>query len=140
MVLKRLDDAMRAGDNVRGVIRSTGVGQDGKTSGITLPSRAAQESLINSVYRSAGLDKLKHETGYFEAHGTGTLAGDKTELGAIGDAFGDGDSRDQDSPLYIGSIKTNIGHLESSSVGGLIIKATLILSTLIGASGNCWVH
>ena len=121
VVLKRLDDALRAGDNIRGVIRGSGVGQDGRTAGITLPNRAAQQSLINSVYHSAGLGSQKDETAYFEAHGTGTLAGDTTELGAIGDAFCDGDGRDRDSPLYIGSIKANIGHLESSSVGGLIV-------------------
>ena len=139
VVLKRLDDALRAGDNVRGVIRGSGVGQDGKTSGITLPSRTAQQSLIKSVYQSAGISNL-HDTTYFEAHGTGTRAGDVTELGAIGDAFCDGDNSEQDSPLYVGSIKANIGHLESSSVGGSVAKATSTSSTLNIYLGNCWIH
>ena len=125
MVLKRLDDALRAGDKIRGIIRNTGVGQDGKTTGITLPSQEAQQNLINSVYHSAKLDP--RDTTYFEAHGTGTVAGDTTEVNAIGNAFCSEDSRNQDSPLYIGSIKANVGHLESSSGIAGFIKAALVL-------------
>jgi len=74
VVLKSLDDAIRDDDHVRGIIRSSGVGQDGKTPGITLPSREAQLNLIRSVYRQANLNP--YDTKYVEAHGTGTIAGD----------------------------------------------------------------
>ena len=74
VVLKTLDDALRDGDYIRAVIRNSGVGQDGKTPGITVPSREAQLHLIRNVYQGAGLDPL--DTKYVEAHGTGTSAGD----------------------------------------------------------------
>lgn len=74
VVLKRLDDAIRAGDHVRGIIRNSGIGQDGKTPGITVPSQEAQLNLIQSVYQQVNLDP-KH-TKYIEAHGTGTIVGD----------------------------------------------------------------
>lgn len=70
LLLKHVDDAIRDGDCIRAVIRGTGVNQDGKTPGITLPSSEAQSSLIRSTYASAGLDPA--DTAYFEAHGTGT--------------------------------------------------------------------
>lgn len=69
-MLKPLDDALKAGDHIRAVILNSGMNQDGKTNGITVPSATAQEQLIRSVYTSAGLDMTK--TGYVEAHGTGT--------------------------------------------------------------------
>lgn len=74
MVLKRVSDAIRDGDTIRGVIRSTGSNQNGHTSGITLPSNTAQERLIRDTYRKAGLSM--EPTRFFEAHGTGTLVGD----------------------------------------------------------------
>ncbi|OCL04357.1 hypothetical protein AOQ84DRAFT_416453 [Glonium stellatum] len=123
VVLKRFDDAIRAGDHIRAVIRNTGVGQDGKTPGITVPNRVAQQSLISSVYQRAGLDP--RDTGYIEAHGTGTTVGDVEELAAIQAAF---DSHDrQAARLYVGSIKPNIGHLESASGIAGLIKAILML-------------
>jgi acyl transferase domain-containing protein len=72
-VLKRLDDALADGDNIHAIIRNSGLNQDGKTAGISLPNPVAQAALMRSVYRAAGLDPL--ETGYVEAHGTGTVAG-----------------------------------------------------------------
>ncbi|TAQ83605.1 hypothetical protein B7494_g8071 [Chlorociboria aeruginascens] len=125
LVLKRLDDAIRDGDNVHAIIRNTGVNQDGKTSGITVPSGLAQESLMRSVYNKAGLDPK--DTLFFEAHGTGTVTGDITEVGAIGNLFFESDPASRDMPLYLGSIKANIGHTEGvSGIAGLL-KAILVL-------------
>ena len=121
--MKPLHEALRDGDTVRGIIRNTGVNQDGKTSGITLPSRQAQESLIQTVYDKAGLNPL--DTSYVECHGTGTPAGDPLETAAISHVFGHGRSHDQ--PLHIGSVKTNIGHLEGASGVAGIIKSILML-------------
>jgi len=122
IVLKRLDDALRDGDHIRAVIRNTGVGQDGKTSGILMPSRSAQESLIRSVYQKAGLDP--RDTTYIEAHGTGTATGDQEEIAAIQSVFG---AKEAEAPLHIGSIKPNIGHLESASGIAGLIKGILML-------------
>jgi acyl transferase domain-containing protein len=118
-----LADALRDGDSIRAVIRNSGINQDGKTSGITLPSGEAQSSLIASVYKSAGLNPL--ETTYVEAHGTGTPAGDPIEASALSKVFSPG--RPQDRPLHVGSIKTNIGHLEGASGLAGVIKAVLML-------------
>lgn len=73
LVLKRLDDAVRDGDNVHAIIRNSGLNQDGKTAGISLPNPVAQANLMRRVYKSAGLNP--RDTGYVEAHGTGTQAG-----------------------------------------------------------------
>jgi acyl transferase domain-containing protein len=124
VVLKRLDDALRDGDHIRGIIRNTGVNHDGTTPGITLPSRDAQQSLINSVYERAGLDP--RDTPYIEAHGTGTAVGDVEEVSAIRSVFESAvDGRD--NPIYVGSIKPNIGHLESGSGVAGFVKAILML-------------
>ena len=123
VVLKRLDDALKANDPIRAVIRNTAVGQDGTTSGITLPNGAAQQHLIDSLYEASGLKP--RETGYVEAHGTGTRAGDLIELEAISKIF----SRDRlaENLLYVGSVKANIGHLESTSGLAGLIKGILVL-------------
>ena len=113
---------MRDGNSIRAVIRNTGVNQDGKTAGITMPNGHAQASLIRSVYRSAGMDPLM--TDYVEAHGTGTATGDPIEAAALGEVFGR--SPDQ-SAVVIGSIKSNIGHLEAMSGVASVIKAALML-------------
>jgi acyl transferase domain-containing protein/NADPH:quinone reductase-like Zn-dependent oxidoreductase/SAM-dependent methyltransferase len=122
-VVKRLKDALAAGDPVRAVIRETLLNQDGKKDSITSPSQAAQVALICDCYRRAGLDPL--ETQYFEAHGTGTKVGDPIEAGAIATVFQSG--RPTDQPLRIGSIKTNIGHTEVTSGLAGIIKVVLSL-------------
>ncbi|OBT45611.1 Type I Iterative Polyketide synthase (PKS) [Pseudogymnoascus sp. WSF 3629] len=119
IVLKPLNDAIRDGDPIRAVIRESGVNQDGRTAGITLPSSEAQERLIKSTYLRAGLDPL--DTGYVEGHGTGTPAGDPIEAAAIASTFGPG--RPADKSLRIGSVKTNVGHLEGASGLAGIIKA-----------------
>ncbi len=113
---------MRDGNPIRAVIRNTGVNQDGKTAGITMPNGHAQASLIRSVYRSAGMEPLL--TDYVEAHGTGTATGDPIEVAALGEVFGR--SSDQ-SAVVIGSIKSNIGHLEAMSGVASVIKAALML-------------
>lgn len=132
IVLKPLVDALKAGDTIRGVIRNTGSNQDGKTNGITLPSKSAQESLIRSVYDGAGLSY--HATSYVEAHGTGTPAGDPIEAAAMSSVFGPG--RPSDKPLLIGSVKTNIGHLEGASGLAGLIKTVLSLENSLIAP-NC---
>jgi acyl transferase domain-containing protein len=123
ILLKRLDNALAAGDPVRTIIRGTGVNQDGKTNGITLPSRSAQESFIRATYERAGLDP--RSVCYVEAHGTGTQAGDELELGALGHVFGEDGQRPD--CFYVGSIKSNIGHLESASGLAGLLKTVLIL-------------
>src|SRR5436190_17059517 len=107
VVLKPLADALRDNDVIRAVIRNTGSNQDGNTPGITLPSSEAQAALIRRVYGDAGLDLA--DTGYFEAHGTGTAAGDPIETSALGATFGKArKDRNATNPLYVGSIKANI--------------------------------
>ncbi|KAI0383339.1 putative polyketide synthase [Hypomontagnella monticulosa] len=123
VVLKRLSDAIRDGNTIRAVIRSTGSNEDGRTPGITQPSRQAQESLIRETYGKAGLS-MKY-TRFFEAHGTGTQAGDPREAQAIGSAFQK--YRSNDDPLYVGALKSNIGHLEGASGLAAVIKAVLVL-------------
>ncbi|KAF7597000.1 hypothetical protein BBP40_011366 [Aspergillus hancockii] len=123
IILKPLDAALRDGDPIRAIIRGTATNHDGKTPGIALPSQKSQEELIRSAYRSAGLGM--GQTGYFEAHGTGTQAGDPIETGAIGNTIGV--TKSPGDPLLIGSIKSNIGHLEGASGLAGIVKAILIL-------------
>ncbi|KAI9683016.1 MAG: Type I Iterative PKS [Bathelium mastoideum] len=105
---------------VRAVVRSTAVGQDGKTPGITLPNSEAQANLILSAYRKSGLDP--QQTSYVEAHGTGTVAGDNAEIEAIDAVFGRNKNR-----AFIGSVKANIGHLESASGLAGLIKIILMI-------------
>lgn len=93
LVLKRVVDAIKDGDTIRAVIRSTGSNSDGRTPGITQPSKDAQERLIKETYEKAGLDL--RATRFFEAHGTGTPVGDPIEAGAIGGAFSKHRSPDQ---------------------------------------------
>ena len=111
LLIKPLDAAIRDSDNIRAVIRNTGVNQDGKTNGITFPSCKAQATLMDETYRAAGLEPA--ETDYVEAHGTGTAAGDPVEAEAISRVFTNG--RSIDEPLLVGSLKTNVGHLEAAS-------------------------
>ncbi|KAK3328388.1 hypothetical protein B0T19DRAFT_475997 [Cercophora scortea] len=117
-VLKRLDAALRDGDRVHAVIRTTGLNQDGKTQSITSPSVEAQVKLIRDCYRRAGLDPS--ETGYVEAHMTGTQVGDLAEAEALAQTFGA--SRQSGDPVFVGSVKTNIGHTEPVSGLAAIIK------------------
>jgi acyl transferase domain-containing protein len=123
VLLRRLDDALRDGDAVRGVILATGVNSAGRTIGLSLPNREAQGRLIAQVMREAAVtpDRLA----YFEAHGTGTQVGDPVEAWAIGTATGGREGRA--TPLPVGSAKTNIGHLEPASGIAGLLKAMLVL-------------
>lgn len=123
IILKPLAEAIMNGDTIRGVIRNTGTNQDGRTNGITLPSSEAQEALIKKVYEEAGLDPAR--TSYVESHGTGTKVGDPLEAAALSRVFGPG--RPVSQPLVVGSVKTNIGHLEGASGLAGLIKTVLML-------------
>ncbi|KAI0848452.1 polyketide synthase PksD [Daldinia vernicosa] len=123
LVLKNISDALKDGDMIRAVIRATGSNQDGYTPGLTQPSAASQEELVRSVYKSCNLGF--ESTRYVEAHGTGTQIGDSTEVKALTRVFRN--SRSRKEPLYIGSVKANIGHLEGGSGLAGILKAILIL-------------
>ncbi|KAL4751729.1 hypothetical protein BDW72DRAFT_212529 [Aspergillus terricola var. indicus] len=124
LVLKRLADAVRDGDPIRAVIRNTGVNQDGKTNGIMLPSPEAQQQLTSSLYRQAGLDP--RDVCYIEAHGTGTQAGDAAEVTSIERVFAS-ENRTRERPLFLGSIKANLGHSESTSGLAGVIKTVIAL-------------
>ncbi|KXX75870.1 Lovastatin diketide synthase LovF [Madurella mycetomatis] len=124
VVVKRLKDALADGDTIRAVVRGTGINQDGHTPAITMPSSDAQAALIRSTYAAAGLSY--DDTGYFEAHGTGTPLGDPLELAAVGTVFGPS-RRGTPTPLYVGSVKTNIGHTEGTAGLAGVVKAVLAL-------------
>ena len=125
LVLKRLDDALRDGDFVHAVIRETGLNQDGKTTTISSPSMEAQKKLIEECYKRAGL-KLA-ETGYVEAHMTGTLTGDPIEAEALARTFGK--HRAANDPVIVGSCKPNIGHTEPVSGLAAVIKTAYVLQS-----------
>ncbi|KAJ6780522.1 hypothetical protein PWT90_09456 [Aphanocladium album] len=123
VILKPLAQAMTDNDAVRSVIVSSGINQDGRTVGLATPSTEAQELLIRNVYEKAGLNPL--DVGFVEAHGTATKVGDPLEAAAVYNALGR--DRSDPNPLYIGSVKSNIGHLENVSGLAAVIKATLAL-------------
>ncbi|OJZ91221.1 hypothetical protein ASPFODRAFT_706954 [Aspergillus luchuensis CBS 106.47] len=122
VILKRQLDAISTGNRIRAVVRGTAANHDGKTEGITLPSAEAQAALFRTAYRSAGIDPV--DTQYFEAHGTGTRAGDPREARAIGEVFG---TERRKEPIWVGSVKPNIGHLEGAAGLSGLIKTTLAL-------------
>jgi phthiocerol/phenolphthiocerol synthesis type-I polyketide synthase C len=121
VILKPLADALVADDPIRAVIRATGTNSDGHTIGLSFPSEAAQASLLRSVYAQAEIDP--DMLAFLEMHGTGTPAGDPVEAAAVGQALG----QRRREPLPIGSVKTNIGHLEPASGMAGLLKATLAL-------------
>jgi myxalamid-type polyketide synthase MxaB len=120
VVLKRLSDALAAGDRIRAVIRGTAVNQDGASSGLTVPNGIAQQAVIRRALAESKLQP--DEIDYIEAHGTGTPLGDPIEMGAIGAVFGE-----RQEPLWVGSVKTNIGHLEGTAGMSGLIKVILAL-------------
>ncbi|WP_030791471.1 type I polyketide synthase [Streptomyces sp. NRRL S-920] len=121
LVLKRLSDATRDGDTVLALVRGTAVGQDGDSAGLTVPNGPAQEKVIRAALAAAAL--APEDIQYVEAHGTGTPLGDPIEFGAIGDTFAD--SHTKSDPLLVGSVKTNLGHMEPASGIVGVIKAVL---------------
>jgi acyl transferase domain-containing protein/NADPH:quinone reductase-like Zn-dependent oxidoreductase/short-subunit dehydrogenase/acyl carrier protein len=123
VVLKPLADAERDGDEIFAVIRGTGINTDGRTMGIALPSSEMQEALLRQVYKEARVSP--RNIAYFEAHGTGTKAGDAAEAGSIGRALAM--RRPKSAPLVIGSAKSNIGHLEPAAGMAGMIKAIGVL-------------
>jgi acyl transferase domain-containing protein/NADPH:quinone reductase-like Zn-dependent oxidoreductase/acyl carrier protein len=123
LVLKPLANATRDHDKIYAVIRATGVNQDGRTSGITVPNPEAQAGLIRRVIGESGL--RPEQIGYIEAHGTGTAVGDPLEMAAIGETLGRVQGRTAD--LVVGSIKNSIGHLEAAAGVAGVIKAALTL-------------
>lgn len=123
VVLKTLSAALAAGDNIECIIRETGVNQDGRSHGITMPSATAQAALIRDTYARAGLDPTSKtdRCQYFEAHGTGTQAGDPVEAEAVHTAFFGPGALIEETPLFVGSIKTVIGHTESTAgIAGIL--------------------
>ncbi|MFF4401466.1 SDR family NAD(P)-dependent oxidoreductase [Streptomyces sp. NPDC001480] len=117
LVLKRLSDAQRDGDEVLAVLRGTAVNQDGRSQGLSAPNGPAQEQVIRRALELSGLEPA--DIDYVEAHGTGTTLGDPIEANALAQVFGA--SRPRHRPLHLGSLKSNLGHTQAASgIAGLI--------------------
>ncbi|MCU1502351.1 MAG: hypothetical protein JWM12_1705, partial [Ilumatobacteraceae bacterium] len=123
IALKRLGDAEADGDRILGVIRGSAVTQDGRSGGLTAPNGPSQEKVLTAALVGAGVDPLA--VSYVEAHGTGTPLGDPIEVGALGAVLCRGRAADQ--PLLLGSVKTNLGHMEAAAGVGGLIKVLLML-------------
>ena len=121
VVLKRLSDAERDGDRIYAVVRGSAVNQDGASGGLTVPNGPSQQRVIEESLTAANLDPS--EVAYVEAHGTGTSLGDPIEIQALHNVLGVAHS--QDHPLLVGSVKTNIGHLEAAAGIAGVIKVVL---------------
>jgi acyl transferase domain-containing protein/SAM-dependent methyltransferase len=123
VVLKRLSDALADRDHVWAVIRGSASNQDGRSSGMTAPNGLAQQAVIRSALTDAGIQPS--QVGYVEAHGTGTSLGDPIEVQALGEVLAEG--RAPDRPVLLGSIKSNLGHLEAAAGVAGLMKAALAL-------------
>ncbi|GAA3768934.1 type I polyketide synthase [Streptomyces coacervatus] len=134
VLLKRLSDAERDGDRILAVIRATAVNSDGRSNGLLAPNPASQQALLTTAYARAGLDPAGID--YVEAHGTGTPLGDPIEAGALGAVLGAG--RDPDQPLLLGSVKGNLGHLESAAgIAGLVKTVLALHHDVVPPSLHC---
>ncbi|CAH0028125.1 unnamed protein product [Clonostachys rhizophaga] len=127
LLIKRLDDAISAGDPIHAMIRSSACNHGGRSEGITMPRRMAHEILLRRVHDAVGLSP--DETPVVEGHGTGTAAGDPIEAGAFAAVLGK--NRTEENPLYIGSVKSNFGHLEGASGIVGIVKAIYMLKNKV---------
>ncbi|MBL0694017.1 type I polyketide synthase [Comamonas sp. JC664] len=125
VVLKRLRDAVRDGDRILATLRGTGMNHDGASGGLTVPNVRAQEALYRRVLQRAGIDPAQVD--YLEAHGTGTRLGDPIELDGVARVYGA--SRPAERPLWVGSVKPNIGHTEAAAGIAGLIKAVLVLQS-----------
>lgn len=123
VILRPLHEALADGDSIYALVSATGLNQDGRTQSITVPNGESQQALLRSVYERAGVSAA--QLAYIEAHGTGTQAGDPTEAHALASVLGD--KRDATRPCWMGSVKTNVGHLEAASGLAGVIKAALVL-------------
>ena len=123
VVLKRVDDARRDGDQILAVIAGTAVNHDGRSNGLIAPNQDAQADVLRRAYKDAGIDPRTVD--YIEAHGTGTVLGDPIEAEALGRIVGRG--RPADRPALLGAVKTNIGHLESAAGVASMAKVVLAL-------------
>lgn len=121
IVMKRMSEAQRDGDNILAVILGSAVNQDGRTNGLTAPNGESQRQLINDALINAGI--TPGDVSYIEAHGTGTVLGDPIEAHALDACF----KRNSDNNLLVGSVKTNIGHLEAAAGIAGLIKVVLAL-------------
>ena len=123
LVLKRIDDARRDGDQILAVIAGSAINHDGRSNGLIAPNQDAQAEVLRRAYKDAGIDPRNVD--YIEAHGTGTILGDPIEAEALGRVVGRG--RQADRPALLGAIKTNIGHLESAAGVAAMAKVVLAL-------------
>lgn len=124
LVLKPLAAALADGDRVHAVVLATALNSDGRTVGLSAPSSDTQAALLRRVYATAGIDP--RDVTYVEAHGTGTLVGDPVECAALGEVLG---SHRADAPLPIGSIKSNLGHLEAAAGMAGILKSLVVIKS-----------
>ncbi|OBK41111.1 polyketide synthase [Mycobacterium sp. 1245111.1] len=123
LVLKRVDDARRDGDQIFAVIAGSAVNHDGRSNGLIAPNPDAQADVLRRAYKDAGINPRTVD--YVEAHGTGTVLGDPIEAQALGRVVGRG--RPADKPLLLGAIKTNVGHMESAAGAASLSKMVLAL-------------
>ncbi|WP_046319342.1 polyketide synthase Pks13 [Mycobacterium sp. UM_Kg1] len=123
LVLKRVDDARRDGDQILAVIAGSAVNHDGRSNGLLAPNPDAQAAVLRKAYKNAGIDPRTVD--YIEAHGTGTILGDPIEAEALGRVVGRG--RAADKPALLGAVKSNVGHLESAAGAASLAKIVLAL-------------
>ncbi|HXY63031.1 MAG TPA: polyketide synthase Pks13 [Mycobacterium sp.] len=123
LVLKRVDDARRDGDQILAVIAGSAVNHDGRSNGLIAPNPDAQADVLRRAYKDAGINPRTVD--YVEAHGTGTVLGDPIEAQALGRVIGRG--RPADKPALLGAVKTNVGHMESAAGAASLVKMVLSL-------------